>query len=311
MGDGSVQQFIQILLFAIAAIHNLASYSTTQAFCIAENNGKPLMERTVLALQKVMHYYKHNYDTININSLLGVRVTEGILQKLLVDGKANRKSAHNSNTKLFTQIRKMYHNAKIISTKSSAIVHTENMQAFQKFHKIISKPWQLFYPFQKLRRRNMRKPLTSFTFDGPMSDHCIALLLKDEGGQSSCNVTDMCWQFETQRNMDGYTATHQVLYFLFGQGEGCEVIFNKKFQDAGLNNGVKHFTHELCKNILQSADEFWHNSVLLDVEKDLFLEQSLVCSLAGYEDFLNDKYLDIILGWQMDIGCFGTQVFNI
>jgi hypothetical protein len=303
-------KFTHIVLLAIA-FDNLAFHSNTQAFIINGNNNRRLMERAVFALEKVLYYYKHNYDTMNIDSLLGVRVTEGILRKILIDNDNADGKLENGKTKLIPQIRKMYINAKNISMKSSPIVRDGNMQAFQMFQKIVSKPWQLFHPFQKLNRKHFKKPLKNLIFDGPTSDHCISLLLEDKDRHSTCNITDFCWQFEIQKYADGYTPTHQVLYFLFGLGEGCENTFNKKFQESGLNNSVHDFLHELCENILQTADELWHDSNLLEIEKDLFVEQTLVCSLASYEDFLNERYFDMILGWQIDIGCFGTKVFKI
>jgi hypothetical protein len=308
MCNKNIIKFTHILLLAIA-FDNLVFHSNTQAYTTNENDNSRLMERAIFALEKVLHYYKHNYDTINIDSLLGVRVAEGILRKMLIDNDHVDGKSKNGKTNLISQIRKMYLNARTISKKSLPIVRDDNMQAFRRFHKIISQPWQLFHPFRKLNRQNLRKPLNNFIFDGPMSDHCIVLLLKDKHGHSSCNITDFCWQFETQKDADGYTPTHQVLYFLFGLVEGCENTFNKKFQETGLNyHGVQDFIHELCENILQTADKLWHDSDLLKIEQDLFVEQSLVCSLAGYEDFLNKRYFDMILGWQINIGCFGTQV---
>ena len=307
----NIVKVIHILLFAMA-FDNLILHSSIQAFTTNDNDNSRLVERVIFALEKILHYYKHNYDhSINMDSLLGVRVAEGILRKILIDNSIVDGKSKNSKTEFISQINKMHLIIKNVSKKSLKIVRADNIQAFQKFYKIISKPWQLFHPFQKLNLQNSKKTLKNIIFDGPTSDYCIVLLLKDKDGHSSCNVTDLCWQFETQKDIDGYTPTHQVLYFLFGLQEGCENAFDKKFQETGLNNhGVQSFLRELCENILQSADELWHNRNLLEIEQDLFLEQTLVCSLAGYEDFLNKRYLDMILRWQIDTGCFGTQVRN-
>ena len=261
----------------------------------------------MFALENLLHYYKHNYDTINMDSLLGLRVAEGILRKILVDNKDGKPES--GKKKPIPLIRKMYMNIKDISEKSLPIVRDYNMQVFLKFQKIILKPWQLFNQFQRLDLKNMKKrPLKNVIFDGPTSDHCISLLLEDKDGYTSCNITDFCWQFETQQDLDGYAATHQVLYFLFGQIEGCANAFKSMFEKSSLKKGAQDFLHEICGNILQSAEELWQASNLLEIEKDLFMEQTLVCSLAGYEDFLNERYFDMILGWQTNVGCFGTQV---
>ena len=304
-------KFLQILLLSIALV-NVIFRSKAKALATNENGSNRLMKRATFALEKVLNFYNHRYDTVNIDSLLGLQVTEGILRKILIDSDsvADRKSEVEK-TKFVSLIRKMYLNTKNIFEKSLPIVREDNIQVFKMFHKIMSKPWQLFHPFRKLNRHNLSKPLKNYVFDGPTSDHCISILLKDKNGHSSCNITESCWHFETQKDVDGYTPTHQVLYFLFGLREGCESTFNMKFLENGVNKSVQGFLHELCENILQTAEELWQDSNFLEFEKDLFMEQALVCSLAGYEDFLNERYFDVILRWQIDIGCFGTQVFQI
>lgn len=306
----NITKFLQILLVSTAMV-SVFFRSKAKAFATNENGSNRFMERATLALEKVLDFYNHRYHTVNIDSLLGLQVTEGILRKILIDIENFDGKAEVATAKFISLIRKMFLHTKKIFEKSVPIVREDNIQVFQMFHKIISKPWQLFHPFQKLSRHNLSKPLKNYIFDGPTSDHCISLLLKDNNGYSSCNITDSCWQFETQKDVDGYTPTHQVLYFLFGLGEGCESTFNMKFLENGVNKSVQAFLHELCENILQTAEELWEDSIFLEFEKDLFMEQALVCSLAGYEDFLNERYFDVILRWQIDIGCFGTQVLKL
>ena len=300
-----IVKFNHVLLLGILLV-NQVSHSDTKDFNTNETDR--LMERAVFALEKVLYFYKQNYDTLNIDSLLGMRVTEGTLRKIVLNNDNLDGKSAIGKTKIISAIRKMYFLAENISKKSLPIVRDDNVEAFKQFYKIISKPWKLFQPFQKLHRDNSKKSLNNVIFDGPMSDHCISLVLGEKDGHLPCNITHSCWQFETQKDVDGYTPTHQVLYFLFGLGESCENTFNQKFQETGVKKDVQGFLHELCQNIFQTADELWQDSNLLEFEKDLFMEQALVCSLAGYEDFLNESYLDKILQWQIDTGCFGTQV---
>lgn len=298
-------KFAQILLFAIAL--NSIVFNFSRVLAIRRNEDGQFLERAVFALEKVLYYYDHNYGTITIDSLLGVRVAEGILRKIVMENKHGK--LDNGKRKLIHLIEKMYSSAKNISNKSLSVARDDNIKAFQMFYKIISKPWKLFHRFQKMNRKNLRlkKPLKNILFDGPTSDHCISLLLKDKDGYGSCNITDSCWQFETQKYVDGYTPTHQVLYFLFGLSESCGDVIKEKFQETGFND-TQEFLLELCENIFQTARQLWEDNNLLENEKDLFMEQALVCSLAGYEDFLNERYFNTIVEWQIGIGCFGTKV---
>ncbi|CAF5024376.1 unnamed protein product, partial [Rotaria magnacalcarata] len=44
-----------------------------------------------------------------------------------------------------------------------------------------------------------------------------------------------------------------------------------------------------------------------NTNQDLFLEQLLLCSIIGYEDFLRFDWLDMILSWQEPkYGCFSS-----
>ncbi|XP_028403279.1 UPF0764 protein C16orf89 homolog [Dendronephthya gigantea] len=298
-------KFTQILLFSIAL--NSIVFNFSRALTIKRSEKGQFLERAVFALEKVLFYYDHNYETITIDSLLGIRVAEGILLKIVTDNKHDILDI--GKMKLIFLIEKMHRSAKRISNKSLSVARDDNIKAFQMFYKIISKPWKLFHRFQKMNRKNsgLKKPLKNIMFDGPTSDHCISLLLKDKDGYGLCNITDSCWQFETQKYVDGYTPTHQVLYFLFGLSESCGDAIKKKFQGTGFND-TQEFLLELCENILQTAEQLWQDDNVLEYEKDLFMEQSLVCSLAGYEDFLNERYLNTILKWQIGVGCFGTKV---
>ena len=41
-------------------------------------------------------------------------------------------------------------------------------------------------------------------------------------------------------------------------------------------------------------------------DRDLYMEQAMVCATMGFSDFLSIKRLRDILSWQMDNGCFGS-----
>ena len=41
-------------------------------------------------------------------------------------------------------------------------------------------------------------------------------------------------------------------------------------------------------------------------DRDLYMEQAMVCGTMGFSDFLSIERLSDILSWQMDKGCFGS-----
>lgn len=300
------------ILLILSAFSILVIQAESKALSKREDKNTKLFERTLSALQKGLNFYHKDYDSINFDSLLGLRVAQGSLRRILIDNNGN------GNLKIkeryLSRIRTMYTTAEKITDEAIPFVREDNVEQYEKFYKIISKPWARFSKFQKLNPpMDTNTNLKNVLFDGPTSDYCISLLLADSGTkeQCSCNITDYCWKYETQKNLDGYTPTHQILYFLFGLEEGCENTFNEKFQEMTLKDGVQGFFAEICSNIFRSAKKISQEADLLKIEKDLFMEQTLVCSLTGYEDFLTESYLEIILDWQTDIGCFGNQVIVI
>ncbi len=91
-----------------------------------------------------------------------------------------------------------------------------------------------------------------------------------------------------------YRLTHQLLWFLIAKNIGCidENLANKKFH---------YFENYFCANIYQDAKYNLYNNI----NQDLFLEQLLLCSISGYEDFLRFDWFNIVLTWQHpDYGCF-------
>ena len=92
-----------------------------------------------------------------------------------------------------------------------------------------------------------------------------------------------------------YSLTHQLLWFLVAKNIGCikQKLANKK---------LDYFEDYFCANIYADA-KF---NLLNNTNQDLFLEQLLLCSIAGYDEFLRFDWLNTILTWQHpDYACFG------
>ena len=75
---------------------------------------------------------------------------------------------------------------------------------------------------------------------------------------------------------------------------------------------VQHIFETLCANIYKEIA--WKEGVLdrqqrsRDAgEKDLYMEQCYVCGILGYHKFLSLDRLSVILGWQLQPGCYGID----
>jgi hypothetical protein len=91
-----------------------------------------------------------------------------------------------------------------------------------------------------------------------------------------------------------YRLTHQLLWFIIAKNIGC-------INQSHANERLHHLEDYFCANIYQDAKFNLYNNI----NQDLFLEQLLLCSILGYEDFLRFDWFNTILTWQHpDYSCF-------
>lgn len=101
----------------------------------------------------------------------------------------------------------------------------------------------------------------------------------------------------TSSNTKDYRLTHQLLWFLVGKTIGC---IEKDLANRHLHSLEDYF----CANIYHDAQYNLVNSI----NQDLFLEQLLLCSIIGYEDFIRLDWFRTILSWQHpQYACFSDQ----
>lgn len=94
-----------------------------------------------------------------------------------------------------------------------------------------------------------------------------------------------------------YRLTHQLLWFVIGKTIGC---IEKDLADKNLHSLEDYF----CANIYHDA----HDNLKNNINQDLFLEQVLLCSIIGYEEFLRFDWFETILTWQdPQYDCFNDQ----
>ena len=92
-----------------------------------------------------------------------------------------------------------------------------------------------------------------------------------------------------------YRLTHQLLWFLIAKNIDCID------QDLTTNKQLNSFEDYFCTNIYEDAKINLFNNI----NQDLFLEQLLLCSIIGYEEFLRFDWFNTILTWQdSKYGCF-------
>jgi hypothetical protein len=157
--------------------------------------------------------------------------------------------------------------------------------------------------------RLVQPTLTSFNkerFNFDVGDVCFSSLLGTFVGQGRkfprCTVHDSCLSYMTREYTSNYFATHQLLYFIFADHAGCQ----DQLQDALAGTGLKvrDLKRRKCKDIYSQAVSEDRGGRVHTMEQDLFIEQVLLCGALGFEDFLPEKWIRMVLSWQNPQGCF-------
>lgn len=63
---------------------------------------------------------------------------------------------------------------------------------------------------------------------------------------------------------------------------------------------------KMCANIYSQLQLVEQVHPVKRIDADLMMEQSVVCSLLGYYEFLTPRRLSRILQWQRSTGCYGN-----
>ena len=61
----------------------------------------------------------------------------------------------------------------------------------------------------------------------------------------------------------------------------------------------------ICSNIYNQLLLVEQNHPIKRIDADLMMEQSVVCGLLGYHEFLSLRRLNTVLQWQRTSGCYG------
>ncbi|KAM9746260.1 UPF0764 protein C16orf89 homolog isoform 2-T2 [Menidia menidia] len=142
-------------------------------------------------------------------------------------------------------------------------------------------------------------------YDEPMSDQCLTLLLGTwKAGGTACIVTQTCRETMTRFGCPRYSLSHQMLYFLVGR-MGCVSLLRGDSRPSRLNLTELHYEKIFCSNMLRANQDAASGG---PAQHDLFIENILICGLAGFSDFHKPEWLQLILQLQdEELGCFGRD----
>ncbi|RUS72884.1 hypothetical protein EGW08_019358, partial [Elysia chlorotica] len=198
-----------------------------------------------------------------------------------------------------------------VSKKAEPYIEAQDSGYFHRFHNVIGEEYSLDYRPELLLTAH-RVPPNIVEYDENKGDHCLNLLSGTgsvgERQVAKCTITEECWEYMTTPDLDDYFVTHQLLYFIFIDKNGC-LEAAREFDPDHDPDVLRKEERKLCTNILgEVRSEFNHEFNNVDMmQQDLFLEQTVLCGVLGFEDFFQDQYIETVLSWQYPTGCFAMS----
>ncbi|CAF2070685.1 unnamed protein product [Rotaria magnacalcarata] len=253
------------------------------------------------ALERLLNFFESDAKDLNLDGVYGLRIAQGQLNSL---NEILTSSSHENQR--FTDknhyIQSLSIEIERITNRSLIALAKTASSYLQRFLLVASKPFQADYDVRKIKKKFFEKGSRTAKFDEDESDGCFAELLgsTDRPNATKCLITQPCWSMMTTSMTKDYRLTHQLLWFLVAKSIGC--IDNRAASNVS-NKNLKYLEDQYCSNIYLDAQL----NIAENTNQDLFLEQLLLCSIIGYEDFLRFDWLDMILSWQEPkYGCFSS-----
>ena len=254
------------------------------------------------SLERLLNFFESDVNNLNVDGLYGLRIAQGQLESL------NQifNSAVNQTVRITDKnhyIESLYIQIERIANRSSNQLKIKSPEYLKRFQLLTNKPFRIDYDIRQINPKYYETDSRTAEFDEEESDECFAQLLgsNDRLNTTQCSITSSCWSLVTSTLTKDYRLTHQLLWFLTAKMLGC--IDHRNLSKIA-NQNLKYLEERFCTNIYYDAQTNFE----LNDNQDLFLEQILLCSIIGYEQFLRLDWLQTILSWQhMNYGCFSDD----
>ncbi|KAF6024983.1 C16orf89 [Bugula neritina] len=215
-----------------------------------------LQFKVLQALTNSVLYMEEHYKLLNLDALTGLRIVQEL-----------RKLADLTLWRIIIQREIKKEEKRKFNEQIAGLINSEENDA-------------------SYAREN--KSLESFSEDN--SDECL-----EEVIDGRCDISDDCIEMMTLDHVHGYSATHQIYYFLITSESKCLSETSK--------SAIRNLLSQLCARTFVEAARESKNS---DIQQDLFMEQVGLCGLSGYyREFSRSEWVQSILDWQRPSGCYG------
>lgn len=284
-----------LLFFCICSTVHVKTSSALQSSELHIKYGGEALK----SLERLLKFFESDVKDLNLDGLYGLRIAQGQLDTLR-DIMINPTKKNIGVTDANNHIQSLSNQIERIANKSLKEIAWKDRSYLKRFALIATKPFVIDYEIRNIREDLLETGERISEFDEDKSDVCFSEILgsNDRSNSSPCIVSQSCWNLMTSSKSTDYRLTHQLLWFLIAKNIGC---IDHRATSNLANKNLKYLEDRYCANIYHDAQTNLKNND----NQDLFLEQILLCSMIGYEDFIRLDWLKTILTWQdAESGCF-------
>ena len=87
---------------------------------------------------------------------------------------------------------------------------------------------------------------------------------------------------------------------------GCRNVIEEKLRSSQSKVNLRNVYDRICASMYPQMVEIEKKMRDSQYERDLYMEQAMVCGSMGYYEFLSANRLEKILKWQKRSGCYGS-----
>ncbi|XP_060696347.1 UPF0764 protein C16orf89 homolog [Hemiscyllium ocellatum] len=263
------------------------------------------LDDVISGLGKAILFFENEYEHFTLDGVLGFRMLQAELEDAL---KRWSLSGHEAASQ-FKKVGDLVRRLDFIAAKAIETVKVTDPAYFNAFQPTLHIDFWTLDPQWIKTDAKLVYPEVRVTecFGENISDRCMTQLLgtwKNYG--VSCLESDLCKRMMTTLNCQGYSLSHQLLYFIIVEHKKCSNIVHAQHMDSRASLFVQGYKKIFCSNMLQMNLLIEKNGYPLS-EQDLFLEYVMLCGQAGFSEFFKAEWLDHILAWQLPAGCFGKS----
>ncbi|EUB62713.1 UPF0764 protein C16orf89 -like protein [Echinococcus granulosus] len=287
-----------VLLLACLALAVGASWSRSP---IDANLSAHQAEELFAATERALVFMLRNYDALNLDGVLGVRVLQGVYDQLLA---ACGPDLPRRMAEKMEQLQKL---ANLVGTLGTVTAAIKTPFYFSRASFLLNAElWRFILPtrhFETLPTTDMNSIFTDDNISEVLSDHCL-LEFTQHDSHPQCAISRECFANMNADNHTSYSLTHQILYYLVGIGARCDLQLIDLAGAEPHVESVEQKMAQFCAKIDSEARTLAKNDFPKEA-RDLFMEQVGMCGVAGFTQIARPEWLDRIVTWQNPhSGCY-------